>query len=110
IGISIINAAGVEVLDAVVIQLRFVAEQGQAETALALERAVTRAGVATLTAEQAHDMALKVNLVERAVAGNLDRGGTGRRTGHGSDQAQTEQNCESGHAAGKHSSILLLAG
>src|SRR5207244_1666237 len=59
-----------------VVLLRVVAEQGEAEAALALERAVAGTAVAAHAAEQAHDVPLEVDLVDCAAVGKFD-GGSG---------------------------------
>ena len=82
-----------------------VAEEGEAETAFALEGAVTGAGVAAHAAEHAHDVPLEIDLVYDASAGQLDIG-AGGRGGEGQDGAGQKGEPESGHAGSVHSTIL----
>src|SRR5262249_53378300 len=78
VGVVDVDApAGAVAGDAEVVALRLEAEQGQAKSALALERAVARAHVATRAAENAHDMPLEIDLVD-ALAARHDDGGGGR--------------------------------
>src|SRR5262249_17756489 len=88
-----------------VVLLGVVAEQRQAQPALALEGAVARAAVAAGPAEQAHDVALEVHLFDGAAVGQRD-GGVGRE---GWEQAggEGEAGAEAGEAGSVHSAVLL---
>src|SRR5262249_10705953 len=80
--------------------------------ALALEGAVARAAVAAHAPEQAHDVALEIDLAHHAAVGQLDLGGAGRareEEGGGEDDAGS---CEAGggHAARSSSSRRVPRG
>jgi len=83
IGFADVEAAGAGVTgQVVIIHLRFVAEQGQTEAALALERTVARASVTALPAEQAHHVTLEIHFFDGFIARQFDRA----RSDGGTDQ------------------------
>ncbi len=97
VGVGEVDAPAVEVAgEGVVVLFGVVAEQGQAEAALALEGAVAGAGVAAHAAEHAHDVALEIDLLHGRAAGQLDlgAGGAGDET---EDAGGQEGDAESGH-------------
>src|SRR5439155_7144271 len=80
VGIGDVDASAEAVArDAEVIALRLEAEQRQAEAALALEGAVAAAAVAAGPAEQAHDVALEIDFVDRRAVRGRDVGAALRR-------------------------------
>ena len=78
-----------------VVLLRVVAEQRQAEAALALERAVAGAGVAAHAAEQAHDVPLEIDLLDTLAVGQFDVGGV-RRLKQRAKRRQRQRWCRIG--------------
>src|SRR5262249_48591207 len=109
VGIGRIDAAAEEIAgDRGVVLLRLVAEKRQAEAALALERTVAGAGVASHAAEEAHQVPLEIDHFELAAVGQRDR-----RRGRGAleqDQAtgKSASGPESTDAASRHGKAPVL--
>src|SRR5262249_50258006 len=100
---SALHVAG----DGVVILLRVVAEEREPEAAFALEGAVAGAAVAAHPAEQAHDVAFEVHLVDDGAIGQND-GRTAQRRNCQDEGGGDEGAAESDHTGRRHSSILLI--
>ena len=78
VGVGAVDAPAFEVVrQGDVILFGVVAEERQTKTALALERAVTGAGVAAHAAEQAHDVPLEIDFLHDAAAGQSHFGAGG---------------------------------
>src|SRR5205807_8656640 len=92
-----------------IVLLGIVAEQRQPEAAASLERAVARTGVASHAAEEAHDVPLKIHLLN--IATRLRRqhiGSTCRCRKRGPAKESDAKSQESGHAGSKHPAILQV--
>src|SRR5450759_3924268 len=84
-----------------------VAEERQAQAALALEGAVAGAGVAAHAAEQAHDVALEIDFLYRSAAGQTHLGANGAG-GESEYRNGKKGGPEAGQADGLHPTILSV--
>ena len=97
VGVDEVDAPAVEVVsERVVVLFGIVSEEGEAQAAFALEGAVAGAGVAAEAAEDAHDVALEIDLLHGRAAGqpDLGAGGAGDET---EDAGGQDGDAVSGH-------------